>query len=73
MSDLGTPTNFKTTWVIVACAVVLIGWDIYAAMSPTQPTISALVLGYAHKYTIVPFGFGVLMGHFFWSQTEKPS
>ena len=73
MADLGTPTKFNTLWVVGVCAAVLIGWDIYAAMSPTQPTISALVLGYAHKYTLIPFGFGVVMGHFFWPQMEKTS
>lgn len=71
MADLGTPTKFSTAWVIGGCAVVLIGWDLYAACSVDQPTISALVLHYAHQYMLIPFGFGVVMGHFFWPQTEK--
>jgi hypothetical protein len=71
MSNLGTPTRFKTTWVILVCAAILIGWDIYAAMSPSEPTISALTLAIAHEHPVLPFSFGVLMGHLFWPQIVK--
>lgn len=71
MSNLGTPTKFGTAWVLGAAACLLIGWDIYAAMSPVQPTISALTLHYAHRFMIIPFACGVLMGHLFWPQIEK--
>lgn len=71
MSNLGTPTKFATVWVLAACGIVLVGWDVYAALSPTQPTISALTLHYAHQYMIIPFSSGVLMGHLFWPQQVK--
>lgn len=70
MADLGTPTRFGTVWVIVVASAALIGWDIYAACSPTQPTISALALVFAHKHPVVPFLLGVVMGHIFWPQEE---
>ena len=72
MADLGTPTRFATAWVIVVVALLLIGWDIYAACSPTQPTISALSLAFAHKHPVVPFLIGTVMGHIFWAQEEPP-
>jgi uncharacterized membrane protein YhdT len=71
MANLGTPTKFGTVWVIGLCAVVLIGWDIYAAMSPNQPTISALTLNFALAHPILPFLTGVLAGHLFWPQQVK--
>lgn len=71
MSNLGTPTKFSTFWVLLVAAGGLIGWDIYAAMSPTQPTISALTLAMAHGHPVIPFCLGVLGGHLFWPQVEK--
>lgn len=70
MANLGTPTKFTTFWILVVVAAGLIGWDIYAAYSPTQPTISALTLAFAMKHPIVPFVFGVLGGHLFWPQED---
>ena len=71
MADLGTPTRFGTLWVLLSAAAALVGWDIYAAMSPTQPTISALTLALAHAHPVLPFSLGVIMGHLFWPQVEK--
>lgn len=72
MSDLGTPTKFGSVWAILAAAAALIGWDVYAALSPNQPTISAFMLHYARLHSVLPFSFGVLMGHLFWPQTVAP-
>lgn len=72
MSNLGMPTKLNSLWVIGICAVVLIGWDVYAMLSPTQPTISATMLHYAHKFMLLPFAGGVLSGHFFWPQQIGP-
>lgn len=72
MSNLGTPTKFSTAWILVATAAGLIGWDVYAAMSPIQPTISALLLHHACLHPVLPFSFGVLMGHLFWPQQVPP-
>lgn len=70
MANLGTPTRFGTAWVLLAAAAGLIGWDVYAAMSPTQPTISALTLALAHAHPVIPFLMGVIGGHLFWPQVE---
>lgn len=72
MANLGMPTRFTSAWIIALTAVGLIGWDLYAAVSPTQPTLSAVVLHYAHKYMLIPFAGGVLSGHFFWPQQIGP-
>lgn len=72
MSNLGMPTKFGSVWVIAIAAAGLIGWDIYAAMSPLQPTESAIILHYAHKFMMIPFAGGVLAGHFFWPQQIGP-
>jgi hypothetical protein len=69
MADLGTPTKFSTLWVVGACAAVLIGWDVYAALSPANATISATTLFFS-KHPIVPFLAGVLAGHLFWPQVK---
>lgn len=73
MSNLGTPTRFATVWVLIVTALALIGWDVFAALSTTQPTISALILHYAHRFMLIPFSLGVLGGHFFWPQVERES
>lgn len=49
------------------CAAILVGWDIYVAISPPEnDTISEIIQEYAFKHPIIPFIFGVLIGHFFW-------
>lgn len=70
MADLGTPTKFKTVWILAVVCAILIGWDVYAAMSTTEPTISALTLWFS-KHPVVPFAAGVLGGHLFWPQVRK--
>jgi len=67
MADLGTPTSFKTVWVLGIVAAVLIVWDGYAAMSPNDATISAAFLHFS-KHPIVPFLVGVVCGHLFFPQ-----
>lgn len=62
-------------WTLVilgGCALLLIAWDVYVAFFNREPnakdTISGIVLGFARRHPLVPFAFGVLMGHFFWPQ-----
>ena len=70
MADLGTPTKFSSLWIIGVCGSILIGWDIYAAFSPSEVTVSAVTLMVA-RHPIVPFLAGVLAGHLFWPQVKK--
>jgi len=61
-----------TIFFIGGTALLLIAWDVYVAFFNKTPndrdTISGIVLGWARKHPVVPFAFGVLMGHLFWSQ-----
>lgn len=60
-------TNFKTTWIIIVVAVVLIAWDLYARKYPGG-TISEVILSGARSHPVLPFLSGVLCGHLFWFQ-----
>jgi uncharacterized membrane protein len=65
-----TMTKLLTQFVLLACIVLLIGWDIVVAVNKIPgDTISEIVLGYARSSPIIPFAFGVLMGHLFWPQS----
>jgi hypothetical protein len=63
-------TSFKTTWILLTIIAILIGWDLYARQFPGG-TISEVILT-ASKHPIFPFLGGVLGGHLFWPQMEKP-
>ena len=59
-------------WTIVVMgigATLLIGWDIYVAFGNREPnerdTISGILLGWGKGTWILPFAFGVLVGHLF--------
>jgi len=55
-----------TTIFVIVATVVVIGYDIYAAVDRDEITISQLMLRSARKYPMIPFAWGVLMGHWFW-------
>lgn len=71
--------RWVTIGILVATTLALIGWDIYVAVAESGQgndpdaggTISEVVLGFARNHPVVPFAFGVLMGHFFWPQRSK--
>lgn len=64
-------TRMGTFYILLGITVLLIIWDLYVANTATPgDTISELVLGYAREHPVVPFIFGVIMGHFFWPQVE---
>lgn len=65
-------TSFKTTWVILAVALLLGAWDIWARSSPGG-TISEVILSSARQSPLLPFLFGVLCGHLFWPQQVTKS
>ncbi len=64
-----------TTWVVFVVAGILLIWDIYVFVTPPKgDTISEVIAEWAQEWTVVPFVFGVLMGHFFWPvRTIPPS
>jgi hypothetical protein len=60
-------TKFTTTWIIAVTAAFLGAWDLYARKFK-EGTISEVILSSARSSPLLPFLFGVLMGHLFWAQ-----
>lgn len=60
--------NYKrlTAIILVSVTILLIGYDIFAAMHGNDSTISLVIQTISNRHAIIPFAFGVLMGHFFW-------
>lgn len=55
-----------TQWIIVISIVVIGGIDVVLALiGGKQKTISVQITLWSKKYPIIPFAFGILMGHFF--------
>lgn len=62
-------TRQTTIVILVVVTVGLIVWDIYAGTNrERRDTISVVILGYAKRWTIIPFALGVVMGHLLWPQ-----
>ena len=56
-----------TAAVLVACVLLLVVFDLYmAANNVPGDTISEVVRSWAARHPVIPFAFGVVMGHFFW-------
>ena len=61
-----------TGLVILAVAALLIVWDfVVGYLGGAEATESHLMLSFAREYPIIPFAFGVLMGHLFASQSTQ--
>lgn len=59
-------------WLVLIVAGVITVWDLYAQLTEgTGATVSFAIWEWSTDNFIVPFLFGVLMGHLFW-QVEKP-
>lgn len=64
---MGTITYKITFGLLVVVAVALIAWDFVVATNQVKgDTISEILQHFAYKHPFIPFGFGVLAGHFFW-------
>jgi len=62
-------TNLKTAWVIGITMVILIILDIYMWNNGIPgDTISEITIRNAMRHPIIPFIWGVIMGHLFWPQ-----
>jgi hypothetical protein len=55
---------------IIAVTLVILAYDVYALYrsKKTEYTISYIIAKASLKNPIIPFVFGVLMGHWFWGQ-----
>ena len=65
----------KYTMISLGVALVLLlGWEIYTLVNETEgDTISTTMWWLAKEYPIFSFAIGVLIGHFFWPNNDKPS
>lgn len=56
-----------TALVLLTVCAGLLAWEAYT-LSNRHPEdhITAVIQNAARKNLIIPFGFGFLMGHFFW-------
>lgn len=64
-------TRRWTIGLLVGVTALLIGWDVYVALTPQRgDTISEVVLSWAKQRPVIPFGLGVLMGHLLWPQRD---
>lgn len=53
------------TWLLLVSLGGLVGYEVYAAITKKDPTISQYVWTLSQRAPIVPFLLGLLMGHFF--------
>ena len=61
-----------TIGILLVTGVIFIVWDLYVAANPTPgDTISEVILDFSRRHAMIPFVFGVLMGHFFWPQKSE--
>jgi hypothetical protein len=52
---------------MILVTAALLAWDVIAATNATRgDTISEQLTGAAHRWPILPFALGVLVGHWFW-------
>jgi hypothetical protein len=57
-----------TKLILGATALALIGWDIWVFVRPPSgDTLSEVIRRWATEHPVLPFAFGVLMGHLFWT------
>lgn len=52
--------------IIITTTAAVAGLNIWLAVTPDKKTISQVIARWAVKHPIIPFVFGVLMGHWFW-------
>lgn len=61
-------TKTVTKVAMLSAAVVLLSWDIYAAVNSTKgDTISELQRTWAWNWPTLPYAWGVVLGHLFWN------
>ena len=58
-------TPDATTWIIIATAFIWLFWDIYLYIKG-EITISEQIYYFSNISLIVPFGVGMICGHWFW-------
>jgi len=55
-----------TQWIIASVTVIILIIDVFLALTKgKEQTISVAITNWSKQYPIIPFVFGLLMGHFF--------
>lgn len=55
-----------TVWFVIGSVVLIGTYDVFIfSRKGLKGTISHLIYSQSFKYPIIPFAFGLLMGHFF--------
>jgi hypothetical protein len=73
MGDLQMKFNNRVLTVIIIGVVTfgLIGYDIWAYFQHDESTISERIWEVSRSWPLIPFAFGVLIGHFFFNPAEN--
>lgn len=59
--------------ICAAVIIALVGYDVWAFVEPTPgDTISEVALSLGQRFAAIPFGVGVLGGHFFLPRKREP-
>lgn len=53
------------TWILIAGIALLVVYELLAAFAHRGPTISRLIWDWNTRWPVIPFAFGLLMGHLF--------
>lgn len=63
-------TRKVTISILVGVGVLLIAWDVWVWLEPTEgDTISEVIHDLGTRSWFLLVGIGVLLGHFFWPQS----
>ena len=54
-------------WVLLGITLVLVAFDVWAVNNSIEGDTLTYYIRWVSQHSIVPFAFGVLMGHLFWT------
>jgi peptidoglycan/LPS O-acetylase OafA/YrhL len=63
-------TRRMTIFILLAVAAVLIVWDVYVFVEPSEGDTISEVLARAPRFIV--FAIGFVCGHIFWPQRRPP-
>lgn len=52
--------------ILLTMGALVVAWDLWLAFDTKPGNTVSEIIQQAGKRPIIPFGFGILMGHFFW-------
>lgn len=57
--------------IMVVTTLALIAWDIWVYITPEKGDTISEIIAFYSDHPLLPFAFGVLIGHWFWPQPRK--